>query len=517
MPTFAERVSSWLTGAPVGSHPLTRTEPYIEYEAKRQRRSSLSLKVAAGLVVFMLAITTCMSAYAAQSGHWQVVSGTQSRGAWSSGDTTTGKDDEQAKATMKFYWVSSSGDVPSQITYTVNGETKTFENGDSADKGVGPLTAAPTWAPDGWEISTSEQESADENSGISQDSEDQGSSESSSDNPMKDVAISSKTPDAEFSFNFVINSCWWLIWQICSCLMNGLINIANWFLEIMGVNAESAFTSNFSDGTFARFYEVAESVSKTAFQPYALAFLGIVFGIALMRPFDPRRRLHGSDQMAQLVLTVAMLAVSTTLILHAIELCGAIYWLAQNLVHGLSTILSGLGLSVGTVGNDGEKIGQGFIDAMDAVTYGEAPTSILLLVPALVATIFCMKCSFSVMTTIFLRVGEIYLRASASPLCLALLVDEQTKHAGLGYLKRFAAVCAQAVIIFLALGMMPLFFDVASTFISPVAAGASSTQDLGSLGTALAATIPSICAVAAMKGVVDRSESIANSLFGLAG
>lgn len=511
MPTFNERLSSWIAGAPVGSRPLTRTEPYEVYVAERDRRNLRSMKAVACLIALMLAVTTCMSvAYAAQQGCWQVIPGTATGGAYSGGDTTTGNDDAQSTAKFRWRWVATSGDTPTSISHTRNGKTTTYDNSDSKTAGVGPFATAPTWAPDGWTInSTNQDEETDDWDAKDEEEKETDSSTSSdySEQLIKDGV------DFELSFDFIVRCFWYLLWSFCRGIVDLCLSIASWFLDLMGSNAEQAFTSDFSTGTFASFYSVAKEVSTRAFQPYALAFLGLVFGIALMRPFDPRRRMHGVDQAAQVVMTVAMLAVSTTLILHAIDLCGAIYWLAQNLVRGISTILEGLGLSPGADGF-GESMRQQFLDIMDAITYGEAATSLGVLVVAGAALFVCVKCAFSVMTTIFLRVGEIYLRASASPLCLAFLIDDHSKQVGIGYMKRFGAVCAQAAIIFLALGMMPLFFEVATAFVSPVLPDAS---DIGGTGTVLAAAIPSLCAVMAIRGVVDKSEHIANSLFGLAG
>ncbi len=492
MPTFSERLSSLIAGAPLGSRPLTRTEPYEELLERRRSRSTALSRACAALVVLMVALATAMTAYAAQTGYWKQV---ENSNVVSAGYTST----------YRFRWVASSGTTPDTIT--LNG--REYDNTETVTKNSdGELrrTSAPTVAPDGWTIDTDrQQENKDANTGAQEIVDEATDSD--------DKKISDGDPNFSLSFDFVEKSIWKVLWQLCRGLVSLALSIAKWFLDLMGSNAEAAFTSDFSTGTFSSFYKVAKEVSTRAFQPYALAFLGLVFGLALMRPFDPRRRLHGVDQAAQVVMTVAMLCVSTTLILHAIDLCGAIYWLAQNLVHGLSTILDGLGISPSS-GDFGDSMQRQFLDVMDSITYGEAASSFFVLLVAAAAMVVCIACSFSVMTTIFLRVGEIYLRASASPLCLAFLIDDHSKQVGVGYMKRFGAVCAQAAIIFLAVGMTPLFFEVAAAFVSPVLPDASG---MGGTGTVLAATIPSLCAVWAVKGVVNKSEHIANSLFGLAG
>ena len=254
---------------------------------------------------------------------------------------------------------------------------------------------------------------------------------------------------------------------------------------------------------------MASTLSKNAFQPYAFAFLGLTFGVALMHQLDVRRKMAGIDIMASLAFVVMMFAVSYTLIVHAMDICAYIYILAQNLVRVVNIALA----SVGIEASKSLGIKEQVIASFDSLTYAQASTSFILLLLAIVALVACVACLFCVLTTIFVRVGEIYLRAAASPLCLAFFADDRSRAMGVGYLKRFAAVCFQAVMIVIAIGMIPLIMTVASEFIAPIT---SDTSSLSGFGDAVAALIPSMCAVLCITEIVNKSKMVANSLFGLA-
>ena len=111
-----------------------------------------------------------------------------------------------------------------------------------------------------------------------------------------------------------------------------------------------------------------------------------------------------------------------------------------------------------------------------------------------------------------MRAGEIYLRAAASPLCLSFLVDDRARQVGMGYIKRFCSVCFQAAIIFIAIALSPLFFQVSATLMSNMGAGS-----IAGTGGVLETMLPTMVALFAVTGIVRQSEHVANSMFGLAG
>lgn len=479
-----DRIMDLACGAPLGSHPLTRTEPYEVYAMRRRRRwpaFALAVLLACALSVTSLAVT----AWAAnQPGYWLA--------------STTNQDVPGSK--VKWYWHAENGERLTSFDY--EGKRYTAPNDYIEMAGVGPAEA-----PDGWYRVYANSFNAAQLEGNKKnplpDPGDTG-------NPMHDKTILDNDPVFELSGTFLTNWAMKLCFGIFYSGSSALLSMADWFMGLIGANAESLFTQPFETGTFQKFYQVAQKASSFAVEPYALTFLAIAFTVAILRISDTRRGARGRDWATDAVAVTAVFAVCTTLILHAIDLCALIYWLAQNLVVGVSKGLSEIGMNPSEMGIG--TVSAPFLSAMGKITYGEGGLVLVYALLALIALVVSAGCAISVLTMIFLRVGEIYLRAAASPLCLSFMVDEKTRPAGMGYVKRFLAVCFQAAVMFVAIALSPLFFSVADSII-----GAVGVEGLGGVGGVLEALIPTIVALVCVASVVRQSEQVANSLFGLAG
>ena len=108
MPTFAERVSDWVAGAPLGSRPFTRTEPYTEFMEERKRRGAGLNRIFAFLVITLLALAMASTAFAAEKGYWSQVVGSAQNSTASPGTT-------DANTTYAFKWTLTDGSTPEKI------------------------------------------------------------------------------------------------------------------------------------------------------------------------------------------------------------------------------------------------------------------------------------------------------------------------------------------------------------------------------------------------------------------
>lgn len=499
-----ERIGALAFGAPLGSHPLTRDMgvPYTVYVARRAGRFK-RLAMACAVALALAMTTFAVSAFAAnQPGYWYrtSITGGPSGGSGHTDPSKPGGGDLDPYV-VTWEWRAKDGSVPP--TVTIGGREQanpiTFE-------GSTPHSAPGT--PEGWyqcyRPSTNPYE-FEENKKNEQADPDTPEGQ----NPMWDEVIYGNPPEFELSMAFVSNAITNYAHGAFRNLVVGMSDLADWFLSIIGTNAESLFKEPFNQGTFGQFYEAASRVSDYAFEPYALALLSVTFVVGLVHVTDPRRRLAGTDWLEEVLMLIAMMGVCATLIVHAIDLCAAVYWLAQNLVEGVDQALTQIGMSPEDLGS--QTVSGALISHYDALTYAQGGSIFVFLLIALVAVVVCAVCSCMVLTTIFLRAGEIYLRAAASPLCLSLLIDEKTRASGMGYVKRFCAVCFQAAVIFIALALAPLFFDVSAGIVGTV--GTSSIPGLSEILTLI---IPTLCALFAVTGIVRTSEPIANSIFGLA-
>lgn len=525
-----ERLLAFAAGSPIGGASSPRpTDPYdeLEYDERPTSFGDRVLRFAAvSVLMLVVACAIASIAYAAQKGQWNVNLGvdnmnperTQITIRWSDIDKDKYVSFEHGgiKAYKIGYTITTTKDGS-----TVEGPVYYDKNGKVVDKSHSKMKKyngslqgedlkknfEPSWAPDGWEKGASASTSTSPNDNHKP-HESQGS-ESKDPEDLDNQLISKKTPDFALDFKFFKYAAENLAWTFCRGLAESATSLAEWCISLVSSTASTAFTSDFTNGPFGQFYTMASKLSKGAFQPYAMAFLGLTFGVALMHQLDVRRKMAGVDIMASLAFVVMMFAVSYTLIVHAMDICAAVYVLAQHLVGVVNNTLASMGID--TTNSIGIK--EQVTSSFDALTYAQAGTSFILLILAIVSLVACVACLFTVLTTIFVRVGEIYLRASASPLCLAFFAEDKSRPMGVGYLKRFAAVCFQAVMIVIAIGMIPLINTVATELIAPIT---SDTSTLNGFGGAAAALIPSMCSVLCITEIVNKSKVVANSLFGLA-
>ena len=513
-----ERLLALAAGSPIGGATSPRpTDPYDEFEYDDDPRplSEAIFRFALiSVVALMVACCIASVAYGAtKGGYWAVT-------------TETNMELSMSKTVFKFF--SEKGKLVDEIEFNgkkynqKNGEYYTIDNGTMSS---GQITDWSAWdkggknAPKGYKLtgdhksggsvnnnSNGTQWTPNDNKQESQDTAD--TMNGSSELDLEDKVISENPPEFQLSFSFFKYAAENLVWSLCRGLADNATSLAEWCIGLVTATANNAFTSDFSTGAFGQFYNMASTLSKNAFQPYAMAFLGLTFGVALMHQLDVRRKMAGVDIMASLAFVVMMFAVSYTLIIHAMDICAAVYLLAQRLVVIVNNTLASIGINTSASVGIKEQVLKSF----DSLTYAQAGTSFILLILAIVALVACVACLFSVLTTIFVRVGEIYLRAAASPLCLSFFADDKSRAMGVGYLKRFAAVCFQAVMIVIAIGMIPLLMSVATDLVAPIT---SDTSGLKGFGDAVAALIPSMCAVLCITEVVNKSKIVANSLFGL--
>lgn len=524
-----ERLLALAAGSPIGGATSPGpTDPYDEFEYD-ERPTSFGDHVLRFATVSVLTLVVACAiatiAYAAQKGQWNVNVGFDNMAPECQQITIKWSDIDKNKYVTFEHGGIKAYKIVYTVTIGINGNTVEGpvyydKNGKVVDKShskskkyTGGLQKEdlkknfePSWAPDGWEKATSASTSVNRNDN----NKPSGSNDSvaKEEDDLDDKLISKNPPKFALSFNFFKYAAENLVWTFCRGLAESATSLAEWCISLVSSTANTAFTSDFTNGPFAQFYTMASKLSKGAFQPYAMAFLGLTFGVALMHQLDVRRKMAGVDIMASLAFVVMMFAVSYTLIIHAMDICAAVYVLAQHLVGIVNSTLASMGID--TTNSIGIK--DQVIKSFDALTYAQAGTSFILLILAIVSLVACVACLFTVLTTILVRIGEIYLRAAASPLCLSFFADDKSRPMGVGYLKRFAAVCFQAVMIVIAIGMIPLINTVATELIAPIT---SNTSTLNGFGGAAAALIPSMCSVLCITEIVNKSKVVANSLFGL--
>lgn len=462
-------------------------EPYLRMQKKVERRGLKAVKSLFVFVLCLLLVTTTLCttrAFAAQKGYWKKSDATS---------TATGSD----ALKTGYEWYTYDGSQGTKI------DSFTYNNQKVTDGIYWTSAGKPTTAPDeyeGYEV-------------ISDPTTQQGAQLDTSTNnsELAEKKISENAPEFDLSTEYVGNLLIWLMWKGCSMLTSACCDLGEWLLTITGVGAKTLFSQDYATGNQQTFYAAANKVASYAITPYAIALLVCTFVIWLAHATDQRARQNSQDFGINMLFAVALFAVALTLISHAIELCGAIYWLAQNLVTGVSKGLSAIGLTPGfsELGLKSALIGE-----INEVTYGNWSAFILIAFGAIVAAISCGNCTMYVLSAAFLRIGKVYLEASLSPLALSTIVDDRSRRIGLNYLRSFGATCFQAVTIFIALALAPLIFTLASALVTPLM---STTSGIAGITSSLEALIPMLVAIESITAIVKASEPVANKLFGAMG
>lgn len=542
--TIAERLDSALTG-PIGSSGRassgstdilvsSRRDP-IEVSARRRRRHNRLRRAFVAFWVFALVIASFSVARAADAtGYWKYVGkdikvdlnpsggeqNTQYLYKWQFIDEATG-----TVVTTDESFTDKAGNT---ITCEVNiGNilvTEADPTRDDAKPSEGQL-------PDGYALradnpyDTSVADSGDNSGNTTSDTNSAGDVTPSPDvepatTPSSGVTDSdpiTKAPNWGLSWDCFTRGFVHLIY--CSFLLpfcKFLMELGGYVMSAIDVNA--LFTADFSTGSFATFYQVANTISDRVAIPYGSAFLSVVFCLALLRSAAPRSRLTGPEWMQQFLGILLLFMISWTLITHAMDVMAALYWLGQNLVLVIQRALDSVGVSSG-----GTSLGAGVSTALDAqldgLTYGQAAQSVLYLLLATATVVTCLVCVIYIFSVGFIRMCEIYLRAAFAAVPMAFFSSESTRQMGWAYLKRFGAVCFQAGVIVVALALSGLLMGVASNLMGTTF-GNTAILD-GNLATGFAAAIvqvlPPLIAIGTVTGIVKKSESICNGLFGLAG
>ena len=158
-------------------------------------------------------------------------------------------------------------------------------------------------------------------------------------------------------------------------------------------------------------------------------------------------------------------------------------------------------------------------DKVSGCTYEEfgGLIALLLFAGGMLMTVY--RCVVKVFTVSFLRMAEVYLRAAFAAVPFAFIAGERSRQIGLTYVKRYAATCFQAAVIVVALSFMGLLFAICSSIVG----AALDAVQLTATGYITAWVIdaakvaaPVIVGLSVATAVIEKTESLAASLFGLA-
>jgi hypothetical protein len=239
---------------------------------------------------------------------------------------------------------------------------------------------------------------------------------------------------------------------INSWLCDMLRDFCNWIfgaqvdvLKGIGVNGvlSAGFDTMLGDAGDVSMYDIVHGVWESAILPIGCGVLSFVFTVQLIKISE---RMDGTSSMPavkEVVFLLVFFAVFLFLIQHSFELMQGIYEVTRIAIQRV-TDLFGSGASL-----DMSKVSI-------TTTDDDVPALLGMAVVALVSWVVVLAAYVVALVVSWARAIQIYVMAAFSPIPLSLMGLEDTRQAGIGYLRSFASVCLAGVIILVILVSFPV-------------------------------------------------------------
>ena len=216
-------------------------------------------------------------------------------------------------------------------------------------------------------------------------------------------------------------------------------------------------------------FDIARGVWRTAILPIGCGVLSMVFTVQLIHL---SQRMDGNASMPavrEVVFLLVFFAVCLFLVQNSFELMRAVYEVVRlAITRTTSAFGSGGAMDLAKV---------------SIVTEDSVPALVAMIVVALVSWVVVIAAYVVALVVSWARAIQLYLMAALSPIPLSLLGLEDTRQAGVAYLRSFASVCLAGLIITVTL----IAFPVVLGGLNAASAGAGAAVDsvVGGLSYAL--------------------------------
>ena len=210
---------------------------------------------------------------------------------------------------------------------------------------------------------------------------------------------------------------------------------------------------------------------------------------------------HGTDLFASYMWMCMKYVLLATCITHSVTIMRAIFEMVAD-----------IGIAMQNVGGLGSATTSAYADAFMEVcrdlTYGQGfGLAFVIMLIALVVLVICALTAIFTQVTMVIRVFECAVLMAFSSIAFVMLGHQGTRESGIRYIKRFAGVCVQALVILLVVALGGLFIDIA---INQFAFGSSSESAVGFLMGLVGPLVSCI----AMFLMVKQARDIANAIVG---
>ena len=231
--------------------------------------------------------------------------------------------------------------------------------------------------------------------------------------------------------------------------------LSSWADEFMAqISTGDMFDVNLAGGDYASAYRIVLDVAERVVVPVSGGFLGLAFVFSLMsfgRDAGMGGR-HGTDLFASYAWIAVKYLLVQTAIVHGVRIMRAIF----EVVNDIGAAMQDTGLLAGAV--DATVYHDAFMESFRSITFSQGGgTALIMLLVALVVLIVAAITAIYVQVVVVVRVFEVCVRMVFSGFAFVMLANQSTRESGMRYIKQFAGVCVQALVVLLVVGLGSVF------------------------------------------------------------
>ena len=230
------------------------------------------------------------------------------------------------------------------------------------------------------------------------------------------------------------------------------------------------FESMLGNAGEATLYGICRGVWESAVLPIGCGVLSLVFTVQLIHL---SQRMDGNASVPavkDVVFLLVYFAVFLFLVQNSFDLMGSVYEVVRLAISRASAV-TGAGGSVDLA------------EVSIVTTEDDVAALVAMIVVALVSWLVVIVAYVAALLVTWARAIQIYLMAALSPIPLSLMGLDETRQAGVGYIRQFAATCLAGLIVLVTLTAFPVVLGG----LDAVGAGTGTAADsvIGGLSYAL--------------------------------
>jgi hypothetical protein len=235
-------------------------------------------------------------------------------------------------------------------------------------------------------------------------------------------------------------------------LKNAILGIFEWIIELLDFSgAGTSMLSGTLGSLIPGFYSIASGLSSSAIMPLAYTVLALFMLLELYKASVRIEGAGGGFQTgAEMIFKVLIKVALCKIVLdNTPQLLTAIHNTFSNLIGAVAGSSAAGGIDLGAI--------ESQLDGLDGIFAG-IPYLLFALICAIVAGAAYIITQIIIMA----RVVEIYLYVAVAPLPMATFPNEEMSSLGKNFLKSFAAIGLQGILIWLVLRFIPQIFSAVS-------------------------------------------------------